>query len=183
MKTSVGCLQSWSERFQALSLSFLVSQSSFSRAMDGMDHFCEQVEEVACFPALLANWKTAAVMTSVDGQATPSAMAPQQGPGHSWAVRHRRVCYCVASCTSNWKKQHFALSVTQSEQGYMEKSWRWESTGTLSRYLPQAVVKNQWLSKTDHWRAPELMEEFCPSHCFALQSQPQSQQGDFTETA
>lgn len=48
-------------RFQALPSPWY-SPGKFPQVTDEMDNFCEQVETLACFPASLTNYRTAAVM-------------------------------------------------------------------------------------------------------------------------
>lgn len=115
---------------------FLVQSNRVSSwAMDGMDHFCEQVEEVACFPALLANWENSSCDEQVwMVQAIHQPQHHNRAQGTSWAVRPPGLLLC---CQLHIKLEKTALCIF-SFPGWAGSLWTLDelqkegSTGALS---------------------------------------------------
>ena len=115
--------------------------------MDGMDHFCEQVEEVACFPALLANWENSSCDEQVwMVQAIHQPRHHNRAQGASWAVRPPGL---LLGCQLHIKLEKTALCIF-SYPGWA--GWLWtldelQKEGKHWRPFPatclQAVVENQ----------------------------------------
>lgn len=79
--------------------------------MDEMDTLCEQVEEVACFPALLANYNT----SSLEGEVRTLQGIHQPG----WDLR----VYMPSGCFSSHRQHH-----TAAWQGWRNAFWfQWPS--------------------------------------------------------
>ena len=128
-------------RFQALSLSFSWSSpikfpsEQWMKWTTSVSRWKRWLASLLCLPTE----KTAAVMSTCGWSRPSISHGTTTAPRAHAEWWDRRVCHCAASCTSNWKKQHFAFSVTQFEQAHygQEMSYRRrESTGTLS--LPPA---------------------------------------------
>lgn len=134
-------------RFQALSLSFSWSSpiefppKQWMEWTTSVSRWKRWLASLPCLPTE----KTAAVMSKCGWSRPSISHGTTTGPRALAERWDRRVCYCVASCTSNWKKQHFALSVTQSEQAHYGEELQKEG----KHWYPfpatclQAVVKNQ----------------------------------------
>lgn len=153
--------------------------------MDGMDHFCEQVEEVACFPALLANWENSSCDEQVwMVQAIHQPWHHNRAQGTSWAVRPPGLLLC---CQLHIKLEETALC-TFSYPVWAGSLWRRVIEGgkalvPFPRYLPPGCGEepgsfSRWITGN-----PELMGKFCLVTVLLFSLKPQSQQGDFTETA
>ena len=171
-------------RFQALSLSFSWSSpiefppEQWMEWTTSVSRWKRWLASLLCLPTE----KTAAVMSKCGWSRPSISHGTTTGPRAQAEQWDHRACYCVASCTSNWKKQHFAFSVSQVEQphyGPWTSYRRREALVPFPCYLPPGCGADPGSFSRWFTGNTELIGQFCLVTVLLFRLKPQSQHGDF----